>query len=965
MKESLNSFILENFENALVQGHIQVYYQPVIRTISGQVCSFEALARWHDPARGLLSPDVFIPVLEQKKQIHLLDSFVIREVCRRIRQTIDSGLTPIPVSVNLSRLDFSLCDIYAVVDQHVSAFRLPHDFLYIEITESILGEQEGLMHTVVDRFHAAGYQVWMDDFGSGYSSLNMLKDYSFNELKLDIRFLSSFNQRSRRILTSVIQMAKDIDIHTLVEGVENEGQYTYLRNIGCEKVQGFYFGKPLPYGEAMANLESRGIEIELPRDRKYYDEIGRINLLSSVPFLGHSERRKHTTGRQLNSIPLALLEIRKDDFSLLFCNAAFERNAKGTGVLPSLFEVESFRQPHPFSVLPVRVLTLMESTRVQGSGHMIFVSNEEYFELHTKCIARRRSAYCVLVQLNNLSQANRTTRLDEGLRQIYTLFDRIILINYLENRVTPLYVGMMDYLTPECETVAERAHAFAERWIFPEDRARYECFMELSTLEERLNARGRNSTADYFRFLLHDGEYAWKQFILLRCGTGEVLSMIRDAHTELGRFQLRPSAAGGEPGQCAADTMWKNLLRSDVVSLFWKDTDRRFLGASRGFLDYYGFSSDQEIIGRNDEELGWHVHPDSYMHDELRVIHEGITTHNVAGHCICKGENREIVANKTPLYNEEGKIVGLLGSFIDRELLLNSDVRGSDSSRRDEMTGLLNSRGLYEQAHAFQDEYYLRNTDFTLLHVSIDDIAAVNQQYGFDFGDKVIAALGTELRKTFGISSSIGRLNGYQFVMLHQVHDKTEPLQLCAAIRQITERIQEVDGMPFTLYLSVGYALFSEFEDLEEMGQSAEMRLLADHDEHTPLGSRQSGSSEFFRLYDDLPISYAVYKVFTDRETQETDAILFYANHVFERRACRPAKDMLGLSVHELFPTLSQEWYDMALRAATLGETQIKDMYYPDTGKYYYMTASQVIRHGYCAVTYQELEEHVIERAES
>ena len=138
MEESLDQFILENFDTALSAGHIQVYYQPdfdtalsaghiqvyyqpVIRTISGQLCSFEALARWIDPVRGMLPPDAFIPVLEQAKRIHRLDSFVIETVCRRIRQSVENNQTPIPVSINLSRMDFTHCDIFSVVDENARA----------------------------------------------------------------------------------------------------------------------------------------------------------------------------------------------------------------------------------------------------------------------------------------------------------------------------------------------------------------------------------------------------------------------------------------------------------------------------------------------------------------------------------------------------------------------------------------------------------------------------------------------------------------------------------------------------------------------------------------------------------------------------------------------------------------------------------------------------------------------------
>ena len=955
MEESLARFFLDRFDTDLAQGHITVYYQPVIRTISGQLCSFEALARWIDPERGMLHPDDFIPVLEQAKLIHRLDSYVIHEVCRRIHENLDSSETPIPVSINLSRMDFTLCDIFSVVDDTARAFHIPHDFLYVEITESLLAEQEGQMHDVVERFRKAGYQIWMDDFGSGYSSLNMLKDFNFDELKLDMRFLSSFSQRSRRILTSVIQMAKELGIHTLAEGVETEEQFSYLRNIGCEKVQGYYFGKPLPYEKAVDTLRNKGIQIELPRHRKYYDDIGRIDFLSSVPFLGHAEKKKLVTGRQLNSIPLALLEIRRDSCAFLFCNSAFEQNLASIEFIPDSLRTWQPGVSFPLSSITVRLLNLLESTKVQGTGRMLFVSHEEYYELKTKRIARRRDAYCVLMQLNNLSeasQASSTSRLDGGLRQIYTLFDRITMIDMNSDRITPLYVGQADYLTGSSQGIAALARDFSERWIYPEDQANYLRLWDLSTLEERLDASGRSAVSGCFRCRVSDGQYIWKQITILRYQPDVFLELIRNAQDEYADFRLRE----GKDDAISPELLWGNLLRSDVVRLFWKDRERRFLGVSRGFLEYYGFSSAADVVGKTDEDLGWHIHPDLYMNDEMRVIHEGITTHNIPGKCISNGENREILANKTPLYNDTGEIVGLLGSFIDRELLNMNDVRGKDTANRDGMTGLLNTRGLSENMHAFQDEYYLRGTDFMRLQVGIDDLASINRQYGFDFGDKVIAALGKKIKKVFGVSSAVGRINGCQFVVLRQIRDRKELSGLRASIRQIAESVQEIDGSPVTLYLSMGYSLYSEAEDFEEMAQRAEMRLLADHDDHAPLESRQFHNSDFFRLYDNLPIAYTVYKVHTDPRGKLPDAELIYANELFVRRVKIPREELLGRSVRAMLPGLNDKWFDMAERAALKGEIIVDTMHIDTLGTTFYITANQIIRPGYCAFTYQILD---------
>jgi hypothetical protein len=138
------------------------------------------------------------------------------------------------------------------------------------------------------------------------------------------------------------------------------------------------------------------------------------------------------------------------------------------------------------------------------------------------------------------------------------------------------------------------------------------------------------------------------------------------------------------------------------------------------------------------------------------------------------------------------------------------------------------------------------------------------------------------------------------------------------------------------------------------MAQSAEMRLLVDHDDHVPVKERKSSTSDFFRLYDDLPISFAVYKVLTDRQQNVRDAELFYANHLFEERAGRPLQEMLGHSVRDVFPNLDENWFEIAGRAALYGETIVDYFYYDQNRMKYYFTANQIIRPGFCSFTYQE-----------
>ena len=958
MSRNLEAFIKKNYKNALNQHEIQTFYQPVIRTSSRQLCSFEALARWIDPEIGMIYPDEFIPVLEKEGMIHLLDMFILRQVCARIRSSLTLGEIPIPVSVNLSRLDFTLCDIFTTADDIVSEYQIPHDFIYFEITESVVAEQKELITGIVNRFRSAGYQIWMDDFGSAYSSLNVLKEFSFDELKMDMSFLRPFTLRSKRIVTAIIRMAKVIDIHTLAEGVETEEQFAYLRDIGCEKVQGYYFGEPMPYEIALSNIEDQGIRIEVPQDRHYYDEIGKIDYLSAVPFMMQNEYNSIDTARKLNSIPLALAEFTADYFKVLFYNTAFEEMAHNAGMFTIVFTQEMLCQPQPYHMLTRNIINLMDSVKVNGEGRMLFTINEQYFEIKARRMTQTLNKYCVLISITNLTkdtQSEKTEYLDDSVRQIYALYERITVVNYKKDSIRPLYTSTMEDLLSRRQGIKALVEEYAEKYIYPEDRKRFTRMLDSESVLKHLRESGSISFSEVFRTNVRHGQYAWKEYTLLRIDEENFFMLVRNVHDSAKDFILYNQSVFQEGGPYSADRLWSNLVRSDLLRLFWKDHDRRFLGASRGFLDFYGFSSAAEIIGRNDEELGWHVHPDLYMSDEYKVIHEGLSFLNEPGNCICQGENRAILASKTPLYDINGEITGLLGFFTDREPLGMGEQREGESTRRDFLTGLLNSRGIAEEAEAFQDEYYLRGTDFVRIHIEINDFNTLNEQYGFDFGDKVLSVFGHALSEGFGTRSAIGRYAGKNFTILQQVEGREEAHQLRRKIKEIGNSVREIDGKPVTLYLSVGYALFSEFFNIEEQNKNAEMRLHTDSDQSISAESRIDHALEIFSMFDDLPVPYVVFHVTQAKNSGRYDAVFFYVNHKYEEHFGYSAKELLGHTVLEKFPLLGDDWYLDVKKAALDG--MIVEGEYDNSlnGKHFRFTARQIIYPGYCAVTSVEM----------
>ena len=322
-KAENRQYIIDNLDRALEEQWIQVFYQPIVRAANGRVCDEEALARWIDPKRGLLSPADFIPVLEETRLIYKLDLYMVEQVLLRMRRFEAEGLYLVPISINLSRYDFEACDIVEEVRKRVDAAGISRDMITIEITESALGKNFSYIKGQIDRLHELGFCVWMDDFGSEYSSLEYLQSVQFDLIKLDMRFMRRFNEgdRSRIILTELVRMAIGLGIDTVCEGVETQEQVEFLQQIGCTKLQGFYYTKPIS-SEAVLERYKKGIAIgfENPAETSYYSAIGRVNLydLASV-----ARDDQESLGRYFNMLPMAIMESRADEFRIARGNKAY------------------------------------------------------------------------------------------------------------------------------------------------------------------------------------------------------------------------------------------------------------------------------------------------------------------------------------------------------------------------------------------------------------------------------------------------------------------------------------------------------------------------------------------------------------------------------------------------------------------------------------------------------------------
>ena len=251
-------YIIENFERALENQWIKVYYQGITRVSTQKIAAFEALARWVDPVRGIISPADFIPTLQQYHQLYRLDLYMMEQVCREVVTRHENGLPIVPISVNFSRQDFDHTDIVARMNELYEKYELARyvgkDYFIVEITEQDIATGADRFREQLRRIQDSGYGLWLDDFGSGYSSINMFSQFRFDLIKYDMELLRHLEDNggvNRIILRELVIVADKLGLHTLIEGLEDADQLSFVQNIGCELVQGFYYSRPEPLEEIL------------------------------------------------------------------------------------------------------------------------------------------------------------------------------------------------------------------------------------------------------------------------------------------------------------------------------------------------------------------------------------------------------------------------------------------------------------------------------------------------------------------------------------------------------------------------------------------------------------------------------------------------------------------------------------------------------------------------------------------
>ena len=796
LRQNKAEHLARSFDEALDKGWIKVYYQPVIRSITEELCGMESLVRWVDPQFGFITPNDFIGVLEDSRQIHKLDSYVVEQVCRTLRDRVETGKPIVPVSVNFSRLDFVMCDMLDVVETAIEKYDIPRDYLHVEITESMIASDEALMRGVIDGFRTAGYEIWMDDFGSGYSSLTLLKDYQFDMLKLDMNFLSNFTDKSRDIMRSAVIMAKDLGIKTLAEGVETKEQLEYLKDVGCEQIQGYYYGRPEPIEDVFRHLEEKAIAIELRKWRHFY-EIASFYVKAT-------------------DLPLEVIEDDGHSFRTLFMNEAYREQIGLQGM--DLKEIDR-RIYHTASPLLTKYREFAEQMKNSGKPEVFYYTKGQgYLCLRGQAVAQNEGRAIIKASIINVAADRNlimTEQMDSKLRALNLLFKVILHADVKNQTLTPLLGTSPNMKTQNMEqgSVRENNALFADVNIHPTERSRYREFMDFSTARERIERSRFGYVSEIFRIKQPDGNYRMAEVTLMIIPGTDGQEFLYCVKPYLPLNVGMPEGVGGllkseRPSENVKNDdetsrlLWDNMLWNSSVKFFWKDADRKFMGASQAFLDFFGIKSVEELVGKTDEDMHWHVNDGPYREREISILQRGIRIMDEPGQCIAKGVIHNIVSSKMPLY-KDGLIIGIAGYFLDIDKDMSVVQEGLRKVRKDPVTGLLDLHTFLDAMIDYAIQHHDGGRDYAVILARNLKHERIVKTYGEEMAGAALKEMGSCILDVMGQNCVVARVKEAIFGVLTYVENEQEAREKADQIARKLGGINAVKGNAITTRIRV------------------------------------------------------------------------------------------------------------------------------------------------------------------
>ncbi|MCI7216674.1 MAG: EAL domain-containing protein, partial [Megasphaera elsdenii] len=717
-----------------------------------------------------------------------------------------------------------------------------------------------------------------DDFGSGYSSLNVLKDYHFHTLKLDMAFLHPFTKESRTILTAIVRMAKELGVHTLAEGVETREQAQFLRDIGCEKLQGYYFGRPLPAAECRPYCRDRNLSFETLPEAVLLDKAGLIDVSQSSP--------------------VAIVYDDSQTLQFLQANAGYLQALQSMGTR-NVSDSNQFLSSLDF---PMHQKFRRFADRARKSGQqetMTYVDNSQYMRVNLKTVARAGHRCIHRAELYNISldeaaRDKQSRRLDNVLRNIILTYEGIWYLN-MENQV----LEIIEPLTSDQQVgetnpdIDGTFHHFAEYFVHPKDRERFLHFMDPEQFYRQAAASQSAIITEPFRILRSNGNFDWFMIIgmvLPKSPSRDILFFITKPPIN-DQKKLRPilfemlRSYGVTAEAFATDTantsqaLWQAFLQHSREKVIWKDRSHRICGASQAFVEWLGIP-EKELLGKTTQELGFCVDCQADDETDEKAMCSGQVVSDCFLHFVVKQQLHLVQADKFPIYQND-KMTGVVLCFHDVEDNHHPLINEVHTAVTDEETGFLNYRGMVMAGLRYADTYRLHGDDYTAALIDVPEFDAIGLTYGPEFRQHLLQKITAILKEYLPPSLTISHIGSCCFLLFQKSAHIAQLQQAHIQISNAIHAIQQVDGFPCTLYMHYAIVRGSEARSLDSLLQLLIKRM--HESEEAQYGQALYTSDRF--IFDRAAFDHSdLGAVVSDSETYE----LLYCNPAMRKRSGIP-----------------------------------------------------------------------------
>ncbi|MBP5183924.1 MAG: EAL domain-containing protein [Lachnospiraceae bacterium] len=602
--------ITSSMKRALEKGEFIPFFQPQYNYETGELIGAESLVRWNDPQKGIIAPGAFIPLFEKNGFISEVDFYMWNVTCAYIREWLDKGYNVPPISVNISRRDFYDSELVSKMCSVVEKYNIAPELLHLEMTESAYMDNPDQLLMTLAKLKEKGFHVEMDDFGSGYSSLNTLKDVPVDLLKLDMKFVSESanNARGGSILSSVIHMAHGINLPVLAEGIETRQQADYLKTINCIYMQGYLFSKPIPAEEFEKLIAERGKSTS-------QNSIIPKTVDNSVDFLDASTQATLLFNSFLGGA--AIIEYENKNILILRSNDRFYDELRlprsdfdnSNGSFMQYIEAKSRK-----SLINAVELAIETGEETSCNVHFTAVfhdGREEWLHARFRSLAGKFHSHILYVSISNVTVE---TLLDRALKKERIALENILhfapggLAEFVANdsHLTRIYTSetAQDILEITSGEATEENFFAQLKQIHPEDRGTVK-----RVVKECVDKESPFSVE--FRISLPRGGVRW---VNLSANPARIDNELHyfGIYTDISRhkaIEIRERTNIGENalGETTSESLVKRSLHKYLSTttdlVYIKDTNMNFLACSENFARFTGHSSYAEIIGKTDFDV--------------------------------------------------------------------------------------------------------------------------------------------------------------------------------------------------------------------------------------------------------------------------------------------------------------------------------------------------------------------------